>query len=405
MVNQVSDRYVMTREVLRSTKGVLYSGKDLSLERIVYLYVANASEGNSPEKIMQQIADVSQSSDPRFVHILDMAAHVNSVYAVLEHREGAPLLDYLRQKSYSFREIIHVLVEVGNIGQGALQQKASGFSVLIDNLFMNSRNEVMVINYWAVGNTNERGVMGLLNLLYQLVTKKEDLPEDMIELHDQIKRAMGEMEPETTKKFLDLIQRAYYANESLTTFVEGLNQFVKQGDMAVCWNEKVEDKPARLTSNKPKESKKTEAKHKSTQKMSVSWKKWAWGRKGKWALGILAVVLVGSTIIHFAGKKQPAKTTPTTLVQPAAPVQPTNEQANQDAGNNSNMNPTQNGAKVPDLRGVPREAAEKSLLSLGLHYKYLVEKGDLGPGLVFKQDIAPGVQVDKGTTLTFWVSK
>ena len=402
MDSRVSDRYVITSEVLRSTKGVLYSGKDLSLERTVYLYVINGSEQINPDRVMQQIADVSQSSDPRFVHILDMAVHVNSVYAVLEHREGSPLLEYVRQKSYDFWEVIRILLDVGKIIQDALDQKVSGFSVLVNNLFMNSRNEIMVINYWSSGNANERGVMGLLNLLFQMVTKKESLPDGVEELHDQLKRAMGEIDPETTKGFLNLIQRAYNSHESLTTFIEGLTQFITQKGTTAGRVESSDVKPVTFEPKKNIEAKRTKEKQKLVRGTSALWKKWAWGRKGKWALGILVVVLLGSTLMHFLGKREPVKTPTTTIVQPIKPVEPAN---NQPENNASNPAPIPNGVKIPDLRGVTKDVAEKSLLSLGLHYKYLIEKNDLDQGLVFKQDIAPGAQVEKGVTLTFWVSK
>jgi eukaryotic-like serine/threonine-protein kinase len=401
MDSRVSDRYVMTREVLRSTKGVLYSGKDLSLERTVYLYVINGSEQSNPDKVMQQIADVSQSSDPRFVHILDMAVHVNSVYAVLEHREGSPLLEYVRQKSYDFWEVVRILLNVAKIVQDALEQKVSGFSLLVNNLFMNSRNEVMVINYWSSGNANERGIMGLLNLLFQMVTKKESLPDGVEELHDQLKKAMGEIDPETTKGFLNLIQRAYNSHESLTTFIEGLTQFITQKETTASRVESSDVKPIRFEPKINMETKRTKEKQKVVRGTSALWKRWAWGRKGKWALGFLVVVLLGSTFLHFLGKKEPVKPPTTTLVQPT-PVEPAN---NQPEDNASNTAPIPNGVKIPDLRGVTKDVAEKSLLSLGLHYKYLIEKNDLDQGLVFKQDIAPGVQVEKGVTLTFWVSK
>ena len=60
---------------------------------------------------------------------------------------------------------------------------------------------------------------------------------------------------------------------------------------------------------------------------------------------------------------------------------------------------------VPDLTGMDRNTAEKTLQQAGLTAVFAGEEhNDAGAGQVFYQSVSSGTQVEEGTTVEFWVS-
>ena len=61
--------------------------------------------------------------------------------------------------------------------------------------------------------------------------------------------------------------------------------------------------------------------------------------------------------------------------------------------------------EVPQFIGLTQQEAEQQALSAGLRYEYFIEMNELQAGTVFRQDMEAGASVNKGTKITFWVSK
>lgn len=61
--------------------------------------------------------------------------------------------------------------------------------------------------------------------------------------------------------------------------------------------------------------------------------------------------------------------------------------------------------QVPDLIGMELEEAEAELLRRGLRYQYFIEASDEESGTVFRQEPEGFVDAERGTRVTFWVSR
>ena len=60
---------------------------------------------------------------------------------------------------------------------------------------------------------------------------------------------------------------------------------------------------------------------------------------------------------------------------------------------------------VPDVTGMDRNTAEKTLQQAGLTASFAGEEyNDAPAGQVFYQSVSSGTQVEQGTTVEFWVS-
>jgi hypothetical protein len=61
--------------------------------------------------------------------------------------------------------------------------------------------------------------------------------------------------------------------------------------------------------------------------------------------------------------------------------------------------------EVPSLIGLPLAEAEQTLLQLGYRYGYVIEPGNTPAGTVFQQSPLPGTKAEKGSRVTFQVSR
>ena len=157
----IDQRYLFEEVILSTEKGILYQGKDLLLRRNVFLYMVKPKGNTSPEEYMKMVAGVSFLHDSNFFHILDVGVNSEGVYAVLEAREGEPLAHLISQHPWTASICISLVFSIGNGVQDALQKRIRGFSVTTDNIWITTHNEPIIINYWAEGDRQERGVAGL----------------------------------------------------------------------------------------------------------------------------------------------------------------------------------------------------------------------------------------------------
>ncbi|UUZ95640.1 PASTA domain-containing protein [Paenibacillus sp. P25] len=61
--------------------------------------------------------------------------------------------------------------------------------------------------------------------------------------------------------------------------------------------------------------------------------------------------------------------------------------------------------EAPNLVGLTQEEAGKRAIDAGLKYQFFLERNANAQGTVFKQDPPAKTQMEKGESVTFWVSK
>lgn len=393
-MESIQQRYHFEKQVLSTANGILHEGKDLSLQRQVFLYQIQSNRQTTKEETKRLLGSVAHFANPLFFHILDLDEGKDGVYAVLEYRSGDSLLHVLNSRSFplSFPEALHLIMGLGETLQDALEERVRGFSVTAENIWLD-RDQLMVINYWAEGDIQQRGVLGLVHLFYQLLYQTTDLPADSDSIEKEISLSMEPYFPEKKEKFAKLIRRVLKGHESLSAFLLELQSLEKE-DITLTHNEEdqpVNDSPIETI---PEVIDKVPKRRPFSKRMAI-------------ASGFLLLIILG--YVSYVQLRSNPSTAPASLpAETPKPVKANETVATPPSPIEIEATPlpsSDNMILIPDLYGLSKEEAEKLALANGLHYKYFVEHNELQEGLVFKQEPESGTEVSKGGYITFWISK
>jgi hypothetical protein len=396
------ERYRFEKKMLSTKSGVIYYGKDLALQRDVLLYRLPDADLDTTNSL-SRLSNVAQLADPRFLHMLDLGYDKQGSYAVLECRKGQLLIEYLSQQSFPVMDALRMVHQLGIGLQEALEERIRGFSLAADNLWYSPDHPLLVINYWAQGGKEQTGGLGLVHLMFQLITANKTIPEDFEVLERQFRTALKGISEHTTESLLRLVEQTYTEQYSLSSFLVDLGIILGEQKGTVF----------RSAAKSPKKSK-----PEPVSKIEESSRIVKSSNKTKYySLIAIAFLLFISTFFFVRHILQtPTSASPAPVkANTGAQSKKTGDQAKQEleisstavATQPTTPNPASNSGTVtvPNLSGLTRENAEKQALASGIHYKFLIEPSALPAGTVFKQDLIAGQQVPKESTLTFWVSK
>ncbi|WP_164984876.1 PASTA domain-containing protein [Ammoniphilus sp. CFH 90114] len=382
----IDERYQFGEELFSSPTGSLFLGTDVSLKRQVFLYLMDKKTTTTDEEYMRMMAGVSHFAHPHFFHILDMGSS-EGAFAVMEKREGVPLSQFMQQENFnlSYKKSIELVIQVGKAVQDALEERIRGYSITADNLWI-YRNQVMVINYWTEGERHHRGVLGLVHLLYQLLTKSPTIPDCYEKLEDVIRGNLNQLTPVEKGAILRIIRRAYNGQDSISSIILELSSLLQGPLIADNHIDRIPTEP--------------QAPKKDLQQRLL--------KRPKTSILVFLLIIVLVAVwgkSYWKTEEASILEPPVTVEEPAEKVTPPvavadgePEKASPPAGDGVTLD-------VPNLIGLTKEDAEKLSLEHGLHYQFFLEVNERQQGEVFKQDIPAGSKVEKETQITFWVSK
>lgn len=334
------------------------------------------------------MAGVSHVVHPSFFHILDMGISKQGAFAVLEKREGISFVELLKQKNnpYSIKEIFSIAIQVGKAVQDALEERIRGYSITAENLWL-YENQVMVINYWTEGEREHRGAMGLATLLYQLITRSINVPSELERMEHEILESPLNCSMEEKESLIRMLRRAWNGQDTLSSLILSMNRLVNHAHLSAEPSHE-EVKPIDFGTLKTETTRPTRVKFFLLPAFFLF-------------IILLAVITRGFWFKSEEAVQPPATQEPAPVTEavkepeieedpvpvPQAPPEPTTF------------------VEVPNVVGDSLQAAEKRALDQGLRYQYFLDFNERPEGEVFRQDLAPGDQVAKGSRITFWVSK
>lgn len=411
MEKRINQRYELLDPIVPMRSGILYSGNDLSLNRELLLFVVE-SQGEAHKKTyMRLLQDVAMFNDNRFLHILDVGIESHRIFAALKTFAGRPLIQFLKHHTYSPRDMITMVFELGKGLQDAMEQGITGFTVLSSNVWVGEDGQLKIINYWEMGEPSERGVQGLAGLLYQLLTRSEARPDSLQAAEQSLRSALREM-PEAHRDMLMMSwRRAWNDQKTLSSFILSLQNVVQEP-----WTQAVQP----MEEPYSEEIEETDIPEETYEEVSPR-RGFLWRAGVKLLIGAGIAAFSGLFLIFLFGLGEPEDRQPSAETDhrqsdiafqtPPAPTEPVPDPSiEQDEPSEpeppSNTEPSANEAvDTPRLVGLSREDAEKQALASGLKYDYFVEPHVSPANTVFKQDIEPGQKVAKGERITFWVSR
>ncbi|WJH36760.1 hypothetical protein N6H14_14155 [Paenibacillus sp. CC-CFT747] len=157
MNQAMGKRYVAHSQILPLSKGHLYYGEDLSLQRDVILYASEYREGSASHDYMTRLGKASALTHESFQHILDTSLEGETLLVVLNRGNGSPLFEKVGETGWTFHKIITLVSELGKGMLDAMEAGLTGYSVACENLWLKDDGRAAVINYWETGVTETQG--------------------------------------------------------------------------------------------------------------------------------------------------------------------------------------------------------------------------------------------------------
>lgn len=406
-----SNRYQTETFISPLGSGQLYLGKDLSLQRSVFIYEVPLHGKASVEEYIRKIGKAAYSTDhPHFMHILDIEVGHELIRVVMNYKAGCSFRHFIQKHPISFEDAVSMIIDFGQVLLDAAEERSLDFSLHPDNIWVTDDRKITVIDTWEAPEQNRRLSKELSGLLHQLITRSEKVPSGSEGFALHLNRFLHELSGAKKEAVVTAIANAWNGRLSLASFIQRLH-FVLYGMQ----EEKSSGEPQTTNISLPPRS--NEQSFPSEGETETSQNRWRFFRLGKklWqgmALSLLGLAVfagVFALLIETTGHKEKPEEPAVSVSneqtrQPASPDKPNPEAPQKQTANTAPAN-GENTVQVPTLTGLTQEAAERQALAFGLRYTYYLEVNNQPAGIVFKQEPLPNEKVSKGSRVTFWVSK
>jgi hypothetical protein len=416
MNRSMEERYVTQSQIQTLSKKQLFYGEDLSLKREVMLYIIDNLNNDNYDEYIRKFKKASSFVHAGFQHILDTSIEDRSIFIVLEHKSGKPLLQYLKKQDWVFNRIITLISDLGVSMLDGMEEQITGFSVGVDNLWLSEDDRLSFINFWEDGEPQFTGPLGLCSLIIQLSSGSTQIPDPFKALDSyllQIDQLQASAEQKSA--LIKLVRRAYHGQASLSSLVIGL-----QGLLHI--KPTIEDIPSTtepLPTAVPLTRVPVQPKPPATYNIEIippededededleETRIPFYKRKTYVVLGVILVAFVIWMIWpSLQSSKKPSIVEPSPSIQASIAPTAVSTQLPTPSEDNSVVGPGE-ATTVPNLIGMTLDEAEKQAKKSGLHYDYYIEvHTETESGKVYKQDLPAETKAAQGDKVVFWISK
>jgi hypothetical protein len=422
MNRSMEERYVTHTKIQTMSKKQLFYGEDLSLQREVMLYLIDNLDNGSYDDYIRKFKKASSFVHAGFQHILDTSIEDHSIFIVLEHKSGNPLLQYLKKQEWPFNRIITLISDLGVSMLDGMEEQITGYSVGVDNLWLSEDDRLSFINFWEDGEPQFTGPLGLCSLIIQLSSGSTQIPDPFKALDNYLLQ-IDLLQASSDQKIalMKLVRRAYHGQASLSSLVLGLQGLLHIKDAmheiptftAPTLVAPIPEGPIPAGPIPAAPISKTPVQQQAAipynmeilppedeeedEEDTIPFYK----RKFPLILGLFFVALLVWIIWPSSQhSNNPADASPAPSIQSSIPptaiatLEPTP----------SKVGPGVD-TIVPNLIGMKKADAEQQAKDSGLRYFFHIEVNEAASGTVFKQDLPAESKALKGKRITFWVSK
>jgi hypothetical protein len=410
----ISNRYVQEETILSLERGRLYKGRDLSLNRTVFIYMVPHQGKAYAQAYLHKIGTSAQvTNHAAYMHVFDVEIDDEFVYVIMKYIEGRSLQQLLQQK-FTYEEAAEFVCRIGQALTEIAVERPLSFSIKSSNLWVGDSGQITLINTWDAAAQNSPLSKELGGLLYRLLMRTERLPENVEDMRASLKTYLPDELTENQRKAVIAAVTAVYAERlSAPAFIQFLKEGPSDTDTDTAeWKrsylsglsyEKEEaaaaDSPARRS---PGLLGRTLLNKRIWKRLSIA--------LSLGALSLTVFIGVFALLIESNGQKKNefrSSAAPVNSTQP--PPQPSEPQRPEESRAvklpADATEGTESPVNIPTLTGLTKEAAEQQALASGLRYTYYLEMNPQAAGTVFKQEPAPNEQAAKGSRVIFWISK
>lgn len=426
----ISNRYELSRLLGPLHNGMLYEGKDLSLQRTVFVYAIDAQGESAARTYIRGLGSAAEqgASESPFLHILDVEVGRETIHVIISYKPGCSLEHLIRNHPPSFREAISMVADLGQALLDAAEERLLDFSIEANNIWITENGMINVINTWDRPANDQRLSKGLSMLLLQLLARTTQVPANGDPAF--IRKALAGLPTDRTEQIIGAVTDAYTERITLASFVRFLRllPYAKSAEWPPQTNLEAISIPHGMPIPKAEADQEFDEDEEENEEPasfgkplspSATRSRPRWLRLGKkltlgLSLSVLGIaVFAGVFALLVETMNRGPKHEPSTPNIIAEQRPQTNAQEKENPPAKTVSNPTEPPAEsaggtlvsVPTLTGLTQEAAGKLAVETGLHFQFFLEPNKQTAGTVFKQEPAPNQQVEKGSSVTFWVSK
>lgn len=413
-MNPVSNRYEPKQLLGPLHDGQLYEGKDLSLQRTVFIYTLKL-QGEAPVRdYIRKLGGAARqgATDSPFLHVLDIEIGSDTIHVIISYKPGCTLRDFIADRPPSFETAIGMVADLGQALLDAAGELSLDFSLEANNLWVTADGTINIVDTWDNQKSGPRLSRELCSLLTRLLARSETAPADADEVAALLRGTANELSPARKQEWIGVMKDAWNEKLTLASFVQYTRSLLRvmpevKPPLAVEERRPAAFAHAAATSAAPLES----------RNAPVGKAGWRTGKKLALgltfsALGVAVFAGVFVLLVETLNRdpKNPPPTHTTPIVAEQTPQTQTPPPATSAPDPKNEVKTVSSSADnpiigVPSLTGLTLEAAEQTVLDSGLHYSFRREFDNQPAGTVFKQEPRPNEQVEKGSSVTFWVSK
>ncbi|TNJ66283.1 PASTA domain-containing protein [Paenibacillus hemerocallicola] len=409
----ISNRYELKQLLGPIHDGQLYEGKDLSLQRSVFIYEVQLQGESAVQQYIGRLGSAAQqgATDSPFLHVLDIEVGSGYIHVVISYKPGSSFRQFVRNHPPSFKETTVMISALGQALLDAAEERHLNFSLDPGNIWITEDGTINVINTWDRPEQPNKISKRLSQLFVQLMTRSDYVPADAETFSTNLLRAL-ELPTKKKEEVVAAVTDAWKERITLVSFVQ-FTQSLLQPKSSVAARE--ERAAPVQTWSAPPQIEEEPAAYMEEERESRPPSRARWFKIGKkvW-LGIsfsavgLAVFAGAFVLLVETMNRDRSKPADPVIVEhrpQTTTPQKTAEETNKQKTVSVPPSESQPIVGVPTLTGLPKEAAEKMALETGLRYTYYLEVNSQPAGTVFKQEPTPNEQVEKGSHVTFWISK
>jgi serine/threonine protein kinase/TolB-like protein len=233
MIGKTISHYQIIEEIGAGGMGVVYKAEDTKLKRTVaikFLPPSLIQDSKAKTRFFKEAQAASGLDHPNIctVHEID-ETDSGHLFMVMSFCKGAPLSNYIRQKTLGIEEILDIGLQIGSALSSAHESKIIHRDIKSDNIILTDQNKAKIIDF------------GLAKLSDQTKTTKDGT----------IAGTVAYMSPEQTQgKKVDHRTDIWSFGVVLYEMITGQLPFMAEYDQALLYSI-VNDQPERMTNLRP----------------------------------------------------------------------------------------------------------------------------------------------------------
>lgn len=210
-------RYQIQEEIGRGGMGRVYKAHDRNLNRVVALKVliaGNTATQKETERFLREAKATAQLRHPNIVAVYDIGTQEQQIFFTMDFIEGLSLKIFLQKYSPSIKEIVHIMIEVGEALHYAHTKEIIHRDIKPSNIMIDIHQKPKIMDFGLAKMVSEKDslsqsgdVLGTPAYMSpeQIRSKTIDCRTDIYSLGATIYESLTGKPPFSGESYLDIL--------------------------------------------------------------------------------------------------------------------------------------------------------------------------------------------------------